>query len=351
MEGIAIGPDIKKSFLYDYAAYAQFLFAIPFFIFGEGYIEREIRYGINHFLGSEIIDNPDKTKLRGVLNNATRWQQKRVAAVAMYVLAHLGTWIWLAGELSNNNFTWHTFVNTGGQEYFSLAGLWNGIISVPIMVYWHIRWMWKILIWYWVIWKISHLKLKIHASHPDQFGGLGFFSRLQSRFGILLLAVGGMFAATLSYKLTIEHARFIQASVAGVIILYVMLAPCIFIAPLLFFNSQLAKAKRDDLLRYSHLATHYTNRVETLISESVEEASTIPLSEIKEAVANLANIKAFYENASKMHTLPFDFQYTRRLFVSALSPMIPVIIQSSFLSPDIRTFMEQIYRLLSGNQA
>jgi hypothetical protein len=349
IQGIAITPDIKKSFLYDYAAYAQFFFAIPFFIVGESYIEREIKYGIDHFVDSEIVDGDSLRTLQNVLAKATKVQRMLLPAVIMYLLAHITIWPWLFGELHNNNYTWHTFTTASNHEYFSLAGWWNGIVSVPIVVYWHIRWIWKLGIWYWIIWKISHLKLKIHASHPDQFGGLGFFSRLQSRFGILILAVGGIIAATLSYKLTIEHANFIQIPVAGIIVLYVLLAPCIFIAPLLFFNSQLAKAKRDDLLRYSHLATHHTNKVELLINESMKAGSNISLNEIREAIENLSNIKIFFENAGKMHTLPFDFQYTRRLFASALGPMIPVIIQSSVFSPDINRIVDQVYQLISGS--
>lgn len=347
-QGIAINKDIKKSFFYDYAAYAQFLFAIPFFIIAESYIEREIKYTIEHFISSGIINTSGITELKEALNKATKTQRMVVPAIIMYILGHITIWPWLWGELHNGIYTWHTFTTVDGQEYLSLAGLWNGIVSVPIMVYWHIRWIWKLGIWYWVIWKISKLQLKLHASHPDQFGGLGFFARLQSRFGILLLAVGGIIAATLSYKLTIEKAPFFQFPIAGIIIIYVLFAPSAFTAPLLFFNSQLANTKRNDLLRYSHLATYQTNKVELLINDSMEPNSTVSTNQIKEAIANLSNIKAFYENASKMYTLPFDFKYTRRLFVSALGPMIPVIIQSSVLSPDVKRIIEQILQAIGG---
>jgi hypothetical protein len=345
IQGFAINIDPKKSFLYDFAAYSQFFVAIPFFIIAEGYIENEIKYGIQHFLTSSIIPNGSLSKVKNKLKVATKNQALVIPAILLYILGHIFTWFWLWGEITNQKETWHaTVVCSNCIEKLTYAGLWVGLISVPIMVYWHLRWIWKIGVWYWVLWKISRAKLQIHASHPDQFGGLGFLAHLQSRFGIILFTDSFVIAGTISYKLIIEGPPFDKINILEAIILYTVIAPLLFLLPLFFFNHQLSRKKREDLLKYSAVANYRAMQVDKDLIETIGNSNRIP---IKESMDELSSLKTFYENANKMRTLPLDFQNLRRLFVSALSPMlgpiITLIVQWAGVSPNFIKIIKTLF--------
>jgi hypothetical protein len=51
-QGLAIGHDVRIPFLYDFAAYARFLVAIPLLILAEGLIEHHIAGVAAHFMNS-----------------------------------------------------------------------------------------------------------------------------------------------------------------------------------------------------------------------------------------------------------------------------------------------------------
>ena len=47
-------------------------------------------------------------------------------------------------------------------------------MSIPIFQFLTLRWLYRLLLWFLFLWRVSRLDLRLAPSHPDRAGGLGF---------------------------------------------------------------------------------------------------------------------------------------------------------------------------------
>ncbi len=72
VQGLAIGGGVKIPFLYDYAAYARFLIAIPMLIVAEGFIGPRIARVAAHFGRSGLVSESDRPAYEAALDRGRR---------------------------------------------------------------------------------------------------------------------------------------------------------------------------------------------------------------------------------------------------------------------------------------
>jgi len=346
------------AYLFDFAAIGQFIIVVPILIAAEPYVDEEIEWDINHLFLSNLINKESCEKFKKIIASAEKAQAWKGIFILILVLSFGFGLSYGIGEFTNCSDNWHALVANLDKcqapkwESPTWAGWWNTIFSQAILIFVHLRWFWKVIVWYTVLWKLSRMRLHLHATHPDQFGGLGFLANIQSRFSLLILAVGLDIAITDSYKIFIESKSgavmtLTFTSISGIgAIAYVVFAPLLFLIPLLFFWGSLSETKRQSILRYSSLAMKYSNKIESLLQGTENKISKVEIlnadpekfpvlisidvvdsREIKEAMEHLGALREYYATIQKMHTLPLDFQKTRQLFISAISPIIPLVIQ------------------------
>jgi hypothetical protein len=355
IQGYAINADPKLSYLYDFAAYAQYILAIPLLIIAETYIDEGVEWSIFHLFNSTLIKSEDYWFLESKLTQANKTQSNIYVSIGIFIFALMMGAFYALGEFTNGVSNWHSIAiamkSPGQFEHPTWAGWWNALISQTILVYFVVRWIWKIAIWYWVIRQISKCKLQLHALHPDLFGGIGFFLSVQSRFSLVILAIGVTMATTNSYKIIIEKDTFTFFSTTTLgALMYFLIAPLIFIVPLLFFTPILSKTKRYGILKYSILAMKYSKRIDEIIN--LDEGQLIDFAltgngtalfesinindenppEIITIFNNLSSIKDHYLYILKMHTIPVDFQRTGKMFIAGLLPLFTQIVQPAIIS-------------------
>ena len=103
------------------------------------------------------------------------------------------------------------------------------LLPFPLLNYWWLRWIWKIILWSYYLFRMSRFRLRLLASHPDRTGGIGFLSDVQTRFGLVILAYGiTNVASTIAYKMAFEGATLGDHSVWGPLVGFVISAPLLF---------------------------------------------------------------------------------------------------------------------------
>lgn len=259
LQGVAWGPTPRERFLLDFAAMGQFFVAIPAFLFGEPLIDGQMNQALKTFRSAGIVH--DYSKLERTMVLAMRAAHWRLVDLFLLVLVYINTWMWTAEELTNNSGSWHARL-IGGHEVVTYAGFWVWAFAVPCWFYLCARLGWKILVWAWILWRISNVKLHLVPSHPDESEGIGFLGELQATFGIVIFAVGAAIACTVSYKINIEHAPWGTFATDGPWMGYMIVAPFAFLAPLLLFSKQMYLAKHEAVMEYTPAATAYGRRFE-----------------------------------------------------------------------------------------
>ncbi len=112
-------------------------------------------------------------------------------------------------------------------------------MSLPILVFFLLRWVWIFMLWAWFLFRVSRLDLELTPTHPDRAGGLGFLGWGLASFSLVLMAVSAVLSG--SFAREILHRGSSLDSLKYHVIVFVVLAIAILHAPLLAFVGKLAR--------------------------------------------------------------------------------------------------------------
>ena len=85
-------------------------------------------------------------------------------------------------------------------------GTWFAFVSVPVFQFILMRWYVRMLIWFWLLLRVSLLSLRLQPEHPDRAGGLGFVGGSSIAFTPFLFAQGALIAGQLANRILFQWA-------------------------------------------------------------------------------------------------------------------------------------------------
>jgi hypothetical protein len=325
--GFVGGGLVATNFFADFAAYAQFLIAMPLFVLAEPIIDASTRGAALQFTSCEIVRPADTQRLQQL--NA-RIKQLRTSfwpdLVGIAIAYGLSLAILVPEFGSKPLPTWHV-QNYVHWRTLSWAGSWEFLVALPLLNYTWLRYIWKILLWIFYLGRISRMRLDIHPTHADMTGGIGFVSNAQSQFAIFILAYGiSNIAATVGYEITILHYDFYTMPVWGPLLGFTLGAPLLFLLPLFMFTGQLYRSKRRALAVYRQRVTEHSRQVETRWLLNARAAHSAP-DEIRE-LTELSTLGTMFTRIENMRVVPFDMRSFGQLMASSfgsLATLLPIL--------------------------
>ncbi|MCX7023940.1 MAG: hypothetical protein NT080_04895 [Spirochaetes bacterium] len=338
-------------FRHDYAAIVQYLVTVPLLVLADAFVDPYIRGAIAQFDEAGIIPEGKEGEYRDLASRYARAARSRWVDLAAILLSLPIGWSWILPDLAaaraDPSFTPWLAAGSGAGVRLSLAGIYAGAIANPLSWYLLIRWIWKAFVWVAFLYRVSRFELRIRPGHPDRAGGLGFLSTAQSAFGILIFALGCNVAATTAYNTTIEGTRLTDYANLVILAGFIVLAPSIFIAPLLAFTRRLYRAKREGTRVWGIYASRVAREVDERLAETLTadrrsgEGIGMVSGELGDAIGAAPDIREAMDTIRQMHVVPFDFISLGRLFLAAAGPLLPLILDSI-------PALDPAFKLLSG---
>ena len=327
--GVAWGGSVQVPFVRDFLPYGQLLIAIPVLVLGELMVARHLMRAVAELRTSEVLDSKDTPLLDAVLaKTVQRWRGRSVNAVLLFltcaatVVSLWGAKEWLTGG-------WQV---TGDE--MTLAGWWYLLVSLPVMRYLALRWLWRLLLWAWVLWRVSRLELHPRPAHPDRAGGLAFLGGTQAAFGIFVFAFGVQLSC-----LAADAVHFREANLTafrGEMVAFVVIAVIVLLLPLVVFTPKLVRAREEYLLFLSGSAHRGAGDLVRKLRGS--SGGELPA----DAVSGLSDFGTLYENARLMRPVPMEVQHVLGLVLAAVVPFLPLV----FLVMPAREVLRTLARLL-----
>ncbi|MBX9688821.1 MAG: hypothetical protein K2X27_19085 [Candidatus Obscuribacterales bacterium] len=317
-EGSFANSSLKVPFLYDFAEWCRFLFALPLLIVAEYLIEPWLAQVIAHCRG--LIETTDLEKFNEYVKAALKSRDSVPVELVLVLLAfirpHFGDMM-----LSSKISTWHT-VNTAGGEKAALAFLWYLFVAKPLIVLLWFRWLWKYAIWCRLLYRISKLDLRVMPTHPDRMGGLGFISVGQSRFAIIYFGFATVVASYLGEEIVFNGASL--ESFQYVILAIVMIGLIVFLTPCLAFSPKLVDGKRRGLLQYTELADRYTKEFHDkwILGKRKADEELLGSGDIQ----SLADLGNSYEIVQSMSGVIISKSTVMAYVVASLLPFSPLLL-------------------------
>ncbi len=205
-------------------------------------------------------------------------------------------------------------------SHLNLAGWLEMLVALPLLNYWWLRWIWKIFLWWWYLWRMSRRHLLLTPSHPDTTGGIGFISDVQSKFGLVILAYGiSNIASTVSYEVGVEHAPWSRYTVWCPLLIFVVAAPALFTLPLFMFTKQLYRAKkraREEL--YEKIGERA--RAFDTVWRGAEPSVTL-----RDQLFEWQQLRHLFEHVENLRVVPFDLRSLSELVGQTLGSLVPLL--------------------------
>jgi hypothetical protein len=204
----------------------------------------------------------------------------------------------------------------------SPAGWFYLLIVLPYVEVLFLQWIWKQWLWTKFLRKVSGLKLRLIASHPDHVGGLGFLEWVEWEYAPACLAIGTLFAGGIGNRIAYSDVPLAAYKYAMVVPILLVLVLCV--GPLCIFQRPLLKAKRGGVFAYGRISVSVGRLFE---DKWLPENAHLNYSAMgAHDIAGAKYFSSIVENVYKMRLIPVTGLTVIRLIIWTLLPMGPVIV-------------------------
>ena len=312
--GHAFGNRVAVTLLRDPVILSRFLFVLPLLALAEIVVERSLGVQARQFLASGVVPAGEADKLEAAKAEALRLRESVVAEGVIVVLAvAIAIIVQVVIRFGSEESTWKR-----SDAGITLAGWWYILVSLPILFFFLLRWLWIFLLWSRFLFRVSRLGLELTPTHPDRAGGLGFLGWGLASFGLVLMAISAVLSGSLAYE--IVHRGSSLNTLKYHIMIFVVLAIVILHAPLIVFTGRLARCRFRGLLDFGSLIGDHDRAFNEKWLKS-QGSSLLGSAHM----GSLAHMSPVYEQVERMQLLPWDKQALIVLVAAALIPMIPLL--------------------------
>ena len=155
-----------------------------------------------------------------------------------------------------------TYGDTGAYDptRTALAALVYFHVGLTLFRFLLFRWVWKLALWSWFLWRVSRLDLHLIPGHPDRAGGLGSLEGVHERFTPLVAALSVLECASLAES--ISTGTLAATAVYPTLALLLLVDGALFLGPLLVFTDKLWAGRTKGVGVYMALAARYVTEFE-----------------------------------------------------------------------------------------
>lgn len=316
-DGTLYGARVKIPLLGDYALMFRLLLALPLLVLSAPLADHLLRVAIRQFSRGGFVRRDHEGRFQKILASAKRGRDSWVPEAIMLVIALIPLAVATRMPELEGLSSW------SGQETgeLTLAGFLFVHVSAPLFRFVGLLWLWRFVLWTWMLWRFSRLDLDLRPPHPDQAGGLAFVGLAQMRFSSLAIAGSLIICGT-----CINHFLYGGQSASSLRLLlaaYVVASTALLLAPLLLLVPPLVRAKRHALNKYSILGQRAirTFDMRWKRGEPADKSSLLD----SDNPSALADFSAVYATVAGMSVIPVNRSQVVGLLLAAALPLLPLI--------------------------
>ena len=329
-EGLAIGPTRLSSFLMDFEVNVRFLIALPVFLLSETMCERQLQTVVQQFQHAGLVLEKARSQFQDVVQDIVQMSSSGRIAAVLLVFAYLHSLIAFTYIINYPEVTWR-FGEGVDRHVLTLAGGWYFLISFPIYSFVLLRWVWRLALWWRLLWRISRLELDLSPAHRDGAAGLGFLSESLLAFGGFAFAATATTAGEVADYVVYEGASPLQYEWEVGSLLVALLV--VIAGPLLLFVRKLYEAKDSAVFQYGALASRQIQQVDRkwLSDEPVQGGAGVDFGAVHQLGNSLTAVR-------DMSIIPLAKDDVLKLLFVAFLPYVPLLVT---LVP-----MDEVWKLL-----
>jgi hypothetical protein len=315
----------RIALLGDHALIARLLVAIPVLVLAAAPGDDALRVAMRYAGRSGLVPANERQRFEAIVRRGHALRDSNVPELVCAALA-VASAFWTDAHFSHVPGLSHWALASGGG--LSAAGQWFAWVSAPVFRFVSLIWLWRFLLWAYVLWRLSRLHLALHATHPDGAGGLGFLAPAQTRFAVMSFAGGCIITGNVMVQMVYAGQQLPQAQ--WELIGYIVGSTALVIAPLLCMLPKLARVRRHDLHVLGELGQgavedfgrRWKRGMPTAIPPPEGEAALLD----SPNPSAIADFTSMYATARSMAILPINRMTLLALAFMAALPMLPAVL-------------------------
>jgi hypothetical protein len=339
LEGHALGPTPRSAFLLDFATYTRLFIAVPLIFLAEEVVGPQMRNAGLRFIHAGIIRAESHPGFAAVVARIRRRREAYLPEIGFMVIALLGPWFFSLEQLAGlGATTWHT-TWANGELQLSAAGLWYSFVAMPLVLFFMLRWVWRLVIWTLFLWEVSRLHLNLLATHTDMAAGLGFLGIAHVSMAIFPFALGCVLSAEVAFRASFEglHLAALQ-SMIPLLVAYLVFVEIVTFGPLLIFLPLMARTRLTALRSYGILVQQHNQLFHDKWIEGNRSADELPLG--NSDMSSLVDLGSSFTVVRQMNIVPVGTAQVVRVAIITCLPALPLLFM-------VLPFME-VLKLLAG---
>ncbi|MDE1991091.1 MAG: hypothetical protein KGI75_01245 [Rhizobiaceae bacterium] len=247
---------VDGAYLSDVGVWAKFLIAIGLFTIAEQGIDRKLAFCVSQLFSVPLIPAQSSAAGNEAITRAVARRDGPVAEAVCLLLAIVFSVMNYANIFHQHQTSWA--LDAGGENrLLTLAGWWTLCISNTVFWFLLLRIFWWHANWTLLMRDLAKLPLRLVATHPDGYGGIGFVNDYPNGYVYFNIGISSVVAAALARETSINVSVF--GIIAG---LWLAMALLFFAIPLFWFARRLTRLKRLTLYAASAAATEFERQVE-----------------------------------------------------------------------------------------
>jgi len=319
VQGLALGPTRRLSFLLDVAAYSRFLIALPLLILAEGFALPLLGHIVRHIARPELLPETERPRYAALVARTSRLVRSPLAAMIMVAVAYIATIrAGQAGYLADIT-TWVT-APAGSGRALSWAGLWRTFVSQPLYIVLVLMWLWRTAVWAIFLRNVSRLDLRLVASHPDHMAGLQFVMASLRAFAPVGFALAVGISGGIAERVLVGGTRVTEFAPVVAVVVAVLLV--LFVGPLFALRKPLKRVRTRAIFSYGRLASGVGNHLERQWLRPGEDVPAEALQAQEFSVTT--DLYSIVANANSVKGLPIDLSGVVPLVLATLLPFVPL---------------------------
>ena len=306
LAGLPINPIVL-----DISVHARFLVAAPLIFVSLTLLEPQCG-GVIRMLYEGNLADP--SRLDRIVVRGERLRDSSVAEAVMVVgalaVGQLGLW----GVIGPTG----VFTGLAHHPDWTFARVWYGTVSLPLLQFLVLRWLWRWAVWSYMLVALSQLPLAAIATHPDRAGGLSFFAWPTGGYHWFVAAFASVLAGAWGTQL-LDH-RVTVPSLGPTLVAFLVIAAAVGYAPLFLFCGHVYRARRRDIFTQGLFTLEYVREFNDKWIGG-HEGSPLGSSDIQ----SLADAGNAFQVVANTRVTVFNPMALKSLVLSALVPMAPLI--------------------------
>jgi len=304
-------------------AHVRLLVTIPLLFMCEAFVDPRFTEFVRGIVRSQVVPASALPSLESEIARVTRWKDAWLPEALLLSAALLS-----ALTLQNENL-FDLVAGMAGTSNPSAASPeawtshWYWLVCMTVFRFLLLRWLWRLALWSFFLWRVSRLGLRLVPIHPDRAGGLGFLQVVHTEFIPLVLAISATLSATFAQGIASGRMTFDSLYTSAAIILAV--DAVLFLGPLLIFSRKLWKCQVKGLNDYGAFAERYASEFDRKWLGAAEPElgeSLLGTADIQ-SLADLSNSISIVRDMRVVPTSPRMLMY---LTIAALLPLLPLLL-------------------------